>query len=175
MCLKNLEDGKMAKTKKSLVSPKHQSPPNIFVYNSQKKIPLSKLKIKKMIQKLLDHYDLHTTSLAVHFVSKKRSGQLHEQFFNDPSPTDCMSFPIDDPFLEKNGFMGEIVVCPEVAFEYAQNKKIDAYMEISRYLIHGFLHLIGFDDLRPEEKRKMRSKEAAFLKLFKEQGLLPVV
>lgn len=79
---------------------------------------------------------------------------------------------MDSPIQEKSGLLGEIVVCPEVAFEYAQKKRIDPYQEIARYLIHGFLHLVGFDDLDKQAKRKMRSQEETFLKLLKKEGLV---
>lgn len=158
----------MAKIKKSLDSLKRLSPPNpeISVYNSQKALPLSRSAVKKMVHNLLGHFQLEAEGVAVHFVSKQKISSLHEQFFNDPSPTDCISFPIDPQFL------GEIFICPEVAIEYVSNKKGDPYTEVSRYLIHSFLHLLGFDDLTPQDKRKMRQKETQVLKLFEKQGLL---
>ncbi|HSX04099.1 MAG TPA: rRNA maturation RNase YbeY [Rhabdochlamydiaceae bacterium] len=158
----------MAKIKKSQDSPKRQSQYNldIAVYNSQKIISLSQSSVKKMVKGLLDHFQLKTEGLAVHFVTKNRISHLHHQFFNDPTPTDCITFPIDPHFL------GEIFICPEVAIEYASRKKIDPYVELSRYLIHSFLHLLGFDDQDSQSKRKMRQKENQFLKLLKEQGLI---
>ncbi|HSX12736.1 MAG TPA: rRNA maturation RNase YbeY [Rhabdochlamydiaceae bacterium] len=158
----------MAKIKKSPDSPKRLPQPkiDISVYNSQKALSLSNSAVKKMVQGLLGHFKLKIEGLAVHFVSKEKIGALHLQFFNDPSPTDCMCFPMDASFL------GEIVICPEVAIEYVSLKKSDPYIEVSRYLIHSFLHLLGFDDQTAQGKREMRQKETQFLKLLKKQGLL---
>lgn len=160
----------MAKVKKSPASQRRQSPlklpsPKIDIYNTQKIVPLSNHVVKKMIQALLDHFELKPEGLAIHFVTKKKISELHLQFFNDPSPTDCITFPIDSTFL------GEMFICPETAIDYTANKKIDLYEEISRYLVHCFLHLLGFDDQNVQSKRIMRQKENQFLKLFKEQGL----
>lgn len=157
----------MAKIKKSPASQRRLSPPklSIDVYNSQKTLSLSRSAVKKMVQQLLDHFELKTEGLAIHFVTPQKIADLHLQFFNDPSPTDCITFPIDPEFL------GEIFICPEVALNYVANKKIDPYVEVSRYLVHGFLHLLGYDDQDTKAKRKMRQKENQFLKLFKEQGL----
>ncbi len=157
----------MAKIKKSLDCPKRLPLHNvdISIYNSQKAVPLACIAAKKMVQKLLCHFKVEAKGLAVHFVTKKQISSLHHQFFSDPSPTDCISFPIDSEFL------GEIFISPEAAIEYTENKKIDLHTEISRYLIHGFLHLLGFDDQDVQSKKRMRQKERECLKLFKEQGL----
>lgn len=158
----------MAKTKKSQDSPKHPSVPKtkIAIYNSQKDLQLCRLSVKNLIWKLLNHFNLECEELSVHFIDKKRSAALHHQFFNDSTPTDCMSFPI-----EENGFLGELVICPEVALEYASKHNQDPYLELSRYLVHSFLHLIGFDDQDRDNKRKMRAQENRFVKLLQEQGL----
>lgn len=93
---------------------------------------------------------------------------LHQQFFNDPSPTDCISFPIDDKIL------GDIFVCPKTAIDYAARIKKDPYPETALYIIHGILHLLGFDDLEAPKRRIMRKKEKqcmahskALVKLFR--------
>lgn len=159
----------MVKIKKSQVSPKPPSVPKtkVAIYNSQKDLVISRLSVKHLIWKLLDHFNLECDELAVHFIDKKRSADLHHQFFNDPTPTDCMSFPLED-----HGFLGEIMVCPEVAKEYASKTNQDPYLEVSRYVVHSFLHLLGFDDLEPAKKRKMRWQENRFLKIVEEQGLV---
>lgn len=164
----------MAKIKKLQASRKPRLVPKtkVAIYNSQKDLVLSRISVKNLIWKLLDHFKLECGELAVHFIDKKRSAALHHQFFNDPTSTDCMSFPLDDPSEKKNGFLGEIMICPEVALEYAFKNNHDPYLEVSRYVIHSFLHLLGFDDQDPENKRKMLGLENRFLKIVKEQGLV---
>jgi len=107
----------------------------------------------------------------IHFVDKARISELHKVFFNDPTPTDCISFPIDSP-NEKSGAhhtLGEIFICPEVAIEYARPKNKDPYAEITLYLIHGILHLAGYDDLKVEDRKKMRAMEKRCMQYLKKK------
>ena len=92
--------------------------------------------------------------------------KLHDQFFQDPTPTDCISFPLDQQHL------GEIFVCAKTAVEYATKRNLPPYEELSLYVIHGILHCLGFDDLEPSEKRIMRKKEKRCMALIKTQDLL---
>lgn len=91
--------------------------------------------------------------VSLYFVSAKQISALHQEFFKDPTPTDCISFPIDSKML------GEIFVCPRVAIQYAKKAQIDPYQEVALYVIHGLLHLLGYDDLTAPERRIMRKKE----------------
>ncbi len=99
---------------------------------------------------------------------------MHLDFFNDPTSTDCISFPLSssDPKRTTYSVLGEVFVCPKVAIAYAKEHALDPYEEASRYVIHGILHLLGYDDLQPAEKRKMRAQENRCLKLLSAQGAL---
>ncbi len=99
--------------------------------------------------------------MAVHFVGKKQISSLHARFFDDPSPTDCITFPYDDPH-----FLGEVFVCPLVAKEYVEKEEGDLYDEITLYVVHGFCHLLGFDDQTDDQRKKMRLEEKKWLDLL---------
>ncbi len=122
-----------------------------------------------MIPFLLRNLKISTDEVILHFVSKSAIGKIHDTFFSDPSPTDCISFPIDpprtDPSQEKHNILGEVFVCPKVALEYAAENKLDPYLETKLYIIHGILHLLGYDDLDPTSRRKMRQMEKKCLKI----------
>lgn len=135
----------------------------ITVSNRQKILPLSASSTKKLLSALCSFYTIETDRISISFIEKKESGLLHEKFFDDPTPTDCMSFPLDFPGEKSSPgiprVLGEIFVCPEVALEYGQKHGIDPYIETALYVIHGFLHLIGYDDTSPEAKKVMRREE----------------
>lgn len=90
--------------------------------------------------------------LAFYFVTKKRICELHSQFFQDPTLTDCITFPIDETH-------GEIFICPRAAILYAREHGGDPHDETALYMIHGILHLLGYDDLNPSKRRAMRKNE----------------
>lgn len=145
----------------------------ISVKSTQKKLPISSTSVKKLAHFLLKHFKVECDELAIHFVTKKRIAELHKEFFNDPTPTDCISFPIDEPKQKAGGFchLGEIFICPEVASVYAKKHKIDPYRETTLYLVHGLLHLLGHDDQKPIERKKMRAEEKRCMVLIKKHNL----
>lgn len=135
----------------------------ITVRNRQKILPISASSTKKLLSALCTFYTIETDRISISFIGKKESGLLHEKFFNDPTPTDCMSFPLDFPG-EKSPrgiprILGEIFVCPEVALEYGKKHGTDPYVETALYVIHAFLHLIGYDDTSPTAKKVIRREE----------------
>jgi probable rRNA maturation factor len=135
----------------------------ISVYNTQRKFSIPNAYVCKCVELILKKEGFVIDELAVHFVSKSKIASLHAEFFNDPSITDCITFPIDKPKNRKAGFLGEIFICPEVAFEYAKAHNEDPAIELTLYLVHGILHLIGYDDIKAEDIRKMRLKEKELL------------
>ncbi len=130
----------------------------ITVINRQKALPINKRSVARAATEILSFLQVEWEELSIYFVTKKKIAELHEQFFNDPTETDCISFPLGDKHL------GEIFVCPEVAIDYATKHNLDPSEETLLYLIHGILHLIGYDDLDPMKRREMRKMEKKCLK-----------
>lgn len=90
------------------------------------------------------------------FVSSSRMRSLHQQFLQDASLTDVITFPGDPEF----GLAGEVIICPAYAEQQAKHFDTGLDDEIKLYLIHGFLHLAGLNDKTPEECTVMRMAEA---------------
>jgi probable rRNA maturation factor len=142
----------------------------INIFNHQKSLRLSKKLIKDQISLVLLEEDIHCDELNIFFVSKKDICDLHEKYLNDPSPTDCISFPIDDPFSKETyKHLGEVFVCTDIAIEYAKENNLSPYDEATLYMIHGILHLIGYDDILQKDIKTIRKKEKKYMTLLKEQ------
>lgn len=97
-------------------------------------------------------------NLCLVFMEEKEHTALHQQFLNDPRPTDVMAFPYDDEDL-----FGEIVVNVDMAQQQCARFGKNFSQEILLYIVHGALHLIGFDDLCEASKRNMRFAEQRVL------------
>lgn len=139
----------------------------VSIQNSQEALPISTSQIEEMMQRLFEAYDVQCREVFIHFVDKKAIGKIHKDFFGDPSPTDCISFPIDPPeSSEEDSVLGEIFVCPEVAVEYSEEHQGDPQEEVSLYLIHGFLHLVGYDDIEAVDRQEMRRQEKKCIALL---------
>lgn len=130
----------------------------ILVFNNQEDASVNTESVKKVVEQILKLEEIQTDEVAVHFVTQTEICHLHELYFQDPSPTDCISFPLDD---EKSPYsiLGEIFICPKAAIDYTQQKPFLLYREITLYVIHGILHLIGYDDIKMSDRRKMRQAE----------------
>lgn len=110
----------------------------------------------------LDRMRIHPLSeLSVIVVDTEAMSALHEQWMDEPGPTDVMSFPMDElrPGKEDEelpqGLLGDIVLCPEVAERQgaANGHSMDA--ELQLLTVHGVLHVLGYDHEDPEEEHEM--------------------
>lgn len=144
----------------------------IFVKNYQKTFSISIRQIKKIVIEILKIERVCCQEVSIFFVSSKKISELHKLYFNDPSVTDCISFPLDPVHKNQSDILGDIFVCPEVAGTYVKNHGGEIYEEITLYVIHGLLHLLGYDDTSPQLKRSMRKAEKRHMKNLKEKNLL---
>lgn len=130
----------------------------ISIHNSQKDLKFDKGATRALVEAVLSFLKVSFEEVSLYFVTEKQIAKLHSQFFNDCSPTDCISFPIDENHL------GDIFVCPAVAIRYAKKRGLDPYRETALYVVHGLLHLIGYDDLEKKAKEAMRKKEKSCMR-----------
>jgi probable rRNA maturation factor len=110
-----------------------------------------------------------TGDLSIVFLTDPELARLHGEFMNDPSPTDVITFE-GNPLL---GTAGEICVSADTASAYARAHGRDFSTELTLYMVHGWLHLAGYDDLVPEKKRAMRRAESRALRLLQRAGAVP--
>jgi len=107
--------------------------------------------------------------LSVVFLPPGALAHLHARFLSDPSETDVITFP-GDPAL---GTAGEICISAQAAERFAKRKNRDFSGELTLYLVHGWLHLAGYDDRKPKDKRAMRRAEARAMRFLRAAGAIP--
>jgi probable rRNA maturation factor len=107
--------------------------------------------------------------LSVVFMTDAALARLHGDFLDDPRTTDVITFE-GDPTL---GTAGEICVSADTAAAYARAQARDFSAELTLYLVHGWLHLAGHDDLQPAKKRAMRRAEARAMRVVTRTGAMP--
>lgn len=111
----------------------------------------------------------NTFELSLVFLTDAALAKLHGDFLDDPTTTDVITFE-GDPAL---GTAGEICVSADTAAAYARAHGRDFSAEFTLYLVHGWLHLAGYDDLVPAKKRLMRRAEARAMRLLEKAGAVP--
>lgn len=146
----------------------------ISIVNNQSVIKLNNKKIERQIKIILKEEKISTDEVILNFVDVKTIKNLHLKYFNDPLETDCISFPIDSPQDRKIGYhiLGEVFICTNVAIKCSKKYKVSTNEELSRYIIHCILHLIGYDDINKEDRKVMKEKENFYLCIFKETKII---
>src|SRR5688572_22423962 len=97
--------------------------------------------------------------VAIAFVDSMEMRMLHQQFMNDPSPTDILTFAYDEP----GAFGGDIAICVGVA--EAQRVEFGKTLEeeLSFLILHGILHLTGHDDATVADRAVMLARQDSLL------------
>jgi len=101
--------------------------------------------------------------LSLAIVDSEEITELNRRFLGREEPTDVLSFPMLDDNLD---LFGEVVVCADVAAQEAAKREISFDSELALYAVHGFLHLVGFDDQTPAQRARMRKREREILEHF---------
>ena len=110
----------------------------------------------------LDQLRIHPQAeLSVLLVDEATMAAYHEKFMGEPGPTDVLSFPMDelrppeDGEDPPSGVLGDVVLCPAVTAAQAAENGRSPEGEQDYLLIHGLLHLLGYDHAEPEERKVM--------------------
>jgi len=150
-------------------------PIQISLTNAQRDLPLCLPEIRQVVALLLNELKICTDEVIFHFVSDRKMRLIHNDFFNDPSSTDCITFPLDPPKTKAkvHHILGEAFVCPKTALLYAEKHGINPYEELYRYIAHCLLHMIGYSDTEATQRAKMKRKERHCLKRLAAAGLVP--
>ncbi len=92
--------------------------------------------------------------------------ELNANYRGKDRPTDVLSFPMDDPVL-----MGDVVISLETTAAQAGSYGVTRDEELSRLLVHGILHLLGYDHVNGgRQAAKMKRRETELMALLKEEG-----
>jgi probable rRNA maturation factor len=110
----------------------------------------------------LDQLRIHPLAeLSILLVDEGTMSAYHEKYLGEPGPTDVLSFPMDElrPPTDGEeptvGLLGDIVLCPAVADRQAREHGRSTTEEAEYLLVHGLLHLLGYDHTEPAERAEM--------------------
>ena len=129
---------------------------------------LDKKFLKKVSQDVLKGENKERHIVSVAFIKEKEIRDLNKKYLNKDKPTDVLSFSETRDFIWKikefENILGEVVVCPQFIKKNAKKLDLSFKKELSRALIHGILHLLGYNHEKSEQKAKeMKGKENYYL------------
>jgi probable rRNA maturation factor len=141
--------------------------------NNETEAEVDEAEFAALARFVLDTLHVHPQSeLSILFVDTAAMSELHEQWMDEPGPTDVLSFPMDelrpgrDGDVTPPGTLGDVVLCPEVAAEQAKAAGHSTAEELLLLTTHGILHLLGYDHAEPEEEKEMFGLQRRLLLTF---------
>ena len=126
--------------------------------------PLDYARLKAAARTVLEGEKISTAVLTLAFVTDEHIHRLNRQFLQHDEPTDVLTFPYSSPSAAR--LEGEVVISYETAQREAQERGHPLDAELGLYVIHGCLHLCGYDDTTTPSAAAMRGRERHYLLLL---------
>ncbi len=124
----------------------------ITVTNSHKRYKINERLIKKITEEILRELkEPANKELEIVFMDDRSIKTLNKKYKHKNRPTDVLSFALDD--------IGEIFISLDTALKNSRTYKTSLAEEATRYVIHGILHLFGYDDEKRSQRARMSRKE----------------
>jgi probable rRNA maturation factor len=143
----------------------------VSIANHQAHVKLNLRWLVRLVHKVLTAEGVTDAQIGLAFVDDARIAVLNERFLGHQGPTDVLTFPLNDADNRAAGFtpaiLAELVISAETAKRTAHEMEHPVEDEIALYVIHGCLHLCGYDDRTAKERRRMRKGESVHLEQSK--------
>jgi probable rRNA maturation factor len=149
-------------------SPAQGTGSTIAVLNRQRTKKINLHFLKQIAVALFTELELDQLEIGINLVGSKEMTRLNETFLRHQGSTDVITFDYSAPGRQTRDarpkIHGEIFICVDEAVRQARRFRTRWQSEIVRYLAHGFLHLLGFDDAQAGARRRMKREENRLLR-----------
>lgn len=129
----------------------------IQIADNSDAIPSATL-LKKWCVAALTQQKIKTAEICIRVTGKKESATLNKTYRNKTGATNVLSFPVDVPPL-----LGDLVICAPLVNEEASEQHKTAKAHWAHLVIHGTLHLLGYDHIKNREATEMEALEVKIL------------
>ena len=134
----------------------------ISLSNRQKRVAIDPAKLRRAAKKILSVLGCKDAEISIVIVDDTEITRLNRRYFRREGPTNVISFPLQEgkPGDVKTPLLGDVVISADTAARHARAAGIRTGDEILFLLVHGVLHLVGYDHEGPTaERREMEAKE----------------
>ena len=138
----------------------------IKIKNLQKKIKINRQSLKKLANRALKFQGIDGRELSILLVDDRAITDLNKRYLKKNSPTDVLAFRMAEgkfAYIHPE-ILGDVVISLETAANRAGQFSTSSEQEAGLYLVHGILHLLGFEDKTASGKRKMKKIQKEILK-----------
>jgi len=136
---------------------------NVAIRNLQKTVRINPPQLTVITKKILKSLHLHSADLSLVFVSDRRMKILNQKYLKYNFSTDVLAFDLREQKGSLRTLGGEIIISTDTAKRNSKIYGTTLKKEIVLYVIHGILHLVGYDDHEARDIRRMREKEQEIL------------
>jgi probable rRNA maturation factor len=133
----------------------------VKIASPQELVALDYAALRAAARAVLEGEAVADAAVSLAFVDNATIHRLNKQFLDHDEPTDVITFPLSGAGAKT--LEGELVIGVEVAREAAAERGHDIGVELQLYVIHGLLHLCGYDDTSPPKTKRMRERERHYL------------
>ncbi|HXF37946.1 MAG TPA: rRNA maturation RNase YbeY [Actinomycetota bacterium] len=133
------------------------SHPRVLISNRQP-LPVDQPSLAALAREVLRAEGVERAELSVSFVEDAEMADLHRRYLGEPGPTDVLAFPIGEDDGEGVRVLGDVVIAPA----YAAQRNPDLPAELRLLLVHGILHLLGYDHEEEGERREMFARQERY-------------
>lgn len=134
----------------------------ISIATPQEIVAIDRGHMRQVVRTVLAGEDVADYEISLAFVDNPTIHRLNLRYLQHDEPTDVLSFPLSEPSASK--LAGELVLGVEIAAEQAAARGHDVRTELTLYVIHGLLHLCGYDDHDDDARAAMRQRERHYLR-----------
>lgn len=135
----------------------------VHVTNHQDSVPIDREWFADLARFVLGSQERHEASLSIAFVDDRTMRRLHRQYLGQDEPTDVLSFPYSQ---KREALDGEVVIAAEYGKKQAARFRWPVAHELALYVVHGILHLCGYDDKSRPQAARMRARQGRLLQEF---------
>jgi probable rRNA maturation factor len=143
---------------------------NVVIANRQRTKKINTRFLKQIVLELFAELEISEAELCIHLVGAKEMARVNWQFLQHEGSTDVITFDHSDLKFEirnsKFEISGELFICADDAVKQAKQFGTNWQAEVVRYVVHGILHLLGYDDLKPALRRVMKREENRLVRLL---------
>lgn len=132
--------------------------PRVLISDRQE-LPVDAAGLADVAREALRGEELARAELSLSFVDDDEIARLHERYLGEPGPTDVLSFPLGDADEDGVRIVGDVVVAPSVA---ARNNPSDPAGELRLLVVHGVLHLLGYDHEADGDRARMWERQERY-------------
>ena len=147
---------------------------NVVIANRQRTKKINARRLKEIVRALFGELNITEAELGIHLVGAREMARVNETFLQHERATDVITFDHSEQkqkaeSRKQKSVHGELFICVDVAVTQAEEFKSSWQAEVLRYVVHGILHLLGYDDLQPQLRRKMKREENRLVRRLAEK------